>query len=511
MARQVDEREAAVLQGLSENTGPVEIRQLADQIGLDQSLVTVAVQDLAEQVLVTIDETEVEEFRLGKLGRELAEHGFPERAIIKALAAQDSGAASIAQTSELSGLPAKEVGKSIRWLTKKGWADRNGGDLQLTDAGRAATDSTGPDEALVALLAEHGDADLAALESHSIDVPAARDLLKDRKGAVDVKVRRLREVALTDDGRAALKEGLDVRRTVNLLTTEMMLDGSWKNVQFRPYDVTLESAAAVPGKPHPMQRVIEKTRRVFLEMGFREVDHAFVESAFWDFDALFQPQDHPARDMQDTFYLQNPGECRLPDEELVQRIAATHETGGDTGSRGWQYKWNADMARQAVLRTHTTAASIREIQADPGAPQKVFCIGPVFRRETIDYKHLPVFHQVDGIIVDENASFAALLGTLAAFYEKMGFPKVQFRPSFFPYTEPSLEVFVWMEQRQDWVEMGGAGMFRPEVVEPIGCTAPVLAWGLGLERLAMMHYGCNDIRDLYISKMSWLEEMPLCR
>jgi phenylalanyl-tRNA synthetase alpha chain len=164
-----------------------------------------------------------------------------------------------------------------------------------------------------------------------------------------------------------------------------------------------------------------------------------------------------------------------------------------------------------VLRTHTTASTVRELAREPTPPRKVFCVGPVFRREAIDYKHLPVFHQVDGIVIDEQASFATLLTLLRTFYSKMGFERIQFRPGFFPYTEPSVEVFVWMESRKDWFEMGGAGVFRTEVTEPLGCRTPVLAWGLGLERLAMFRFGIADIRALYLAHLDWLKETPLCR
>jgi phenylalanyl-tRNA synthetase alpha chain len=201
----------------------------------------------------------------------------------------------------------------------------------------------------------------------------------------------------------------------------------------------------------------------------------------------------------------------LPGEELVDAVRRTHETGGETGSLGWRYGWSVDLARKVVLRTHMTAGTIRALAADPNPPRKVFAVGPVFRRETVDYKHLPVFHQVDGIIVDEQATFATLLGTLRAFYRKMGFGRFQFRPAFFPYTEPSVEVFVWAEGKRDWVEMGGAGVFRPEVTRPVGCRVPVLAWGLGLERLAMFRYQLSSIGELYRARLGWLKETPICR
>jgi phenylalanyl-tRNA synthetase alpha chain len=247
-------------------------------------------------------------------------------------------------------------------------------------------------------------------------------------------------------------------------------------------------------------------------MGFAEMGGELVQSGFWNFDALFQPQDHPAREMQDTFYLAQPGAVALPgDAHLVERVRRTHEDGGGTGSLGWGYRWEPERAQGAVLRTHTTAATIRALAEDPVGPRKVFCVGRVFRREATDYKHLPVFHQVDGIILDAGASFANLLGTLAAFYHKMGFRRLEFRPGFFPYTEPSVEVFIWVEEKKDWFEMGGAGVFRPEVTEPLGCHVPVLAWGLGLERLAMLRYDILEMRALYQIDLEWLKEVPLCR
>ncbi|GAG08990.1 unnamed protein product, partial [marine sediment metagenome] len=219
-----------------------------------------------------------------------------------------------------------------------------------------------------------------------------------------------------------------------------------------------------------------------------------------------------ARDMQDTFYVARPDCSKLPRDELVERVRATHEDGGDTGSTGWQYRWDRDLAAKPVLRTHTTAATIRALAGHTqGRPGKYFTIGPVFRRETADYKHLPVFHQVDGIIVDAQASLASLVGTLQAFYKKMGFAKVEVTPSFFPYTEPSAEVHLYLENRREWVEMGGSGIFRPEVTLPVGIRDRVLAWGLGLERLAMMIHGLEAIGDLYFATMPWLREEPLCR
>jgi len=118
---------------------------------------------------------------------------------------------------------------------------------------------------------------------------------------------------------------------------------------------------------------------------------------------------------------------------------------------------------------------------------------------------------VDGIVIDAEGSLASLFGTMGAFLEQLGFTKYDFRPDFFPYTEPSVGVFVWNEGRRDWFELAGAGIFRPEVTEPLGCTEPVLAWGFGLDRLAMVMGGLKDIRDLYLVDLEWLKGVPQCR
>jgi len=297
---------------------------------------------------------------------------------------------------------------------------------------------------------------------------------------------------------------------VNQLTPEILASGKWRDVVFRKYDPGLATSPKYPGKEHPLQRVIQEIRQAFFEMGFEEVASPTVDTAFWVFDALFQPQDHPAREMQDTFYVAEPKRGQLPDDKLVEAVARTHENGGDTGSTGWRYKWDIEKARQLVLRTHTTSASIRALAANPKPPRKVFCIGKTFRREATDQTHLAEFMQIDGIIIDEQATLATLFGTLEAFYKKMGAEEVRFRPSFFPYTEPSAEVFAKMG-KLGWVEMCGSGVFRPEVTQPLGCKVPVLAWGGGVERIAMLRFGLDDIRKLYMADIDWLRQAKLSR
>jgi phenylalanyl-tRNA synthetase alpha chain len=241
-------------------------------------------------------------------------------------------------------------------------------------------------------------------------------------------------------------------------------------------------------------------------MGFMEIDEEYVQPAFWNLDVLFTPQDHPARELQDTFYLDRPEHIAVQDEELVQKIKDIHENGGGTGSKGWGGRWSREKAEQALLRTHTTVNTIRHLSRRPEPPVKVFSISRIFRKESIDATHLPEFTQIEGIIVDEKADFDMLISVIRDFYTRMGFQQIRIRPAYFPYTEPSLEVEVFFNGK--WMELGGAGIFRPEVVAPFGTKYPVLAWGFGFERLAMLKWDIRDIRELYISDLELLRKNP---
>ena len=311
---------------------------------------------------------------------------------------------------------------------------------------------------------------------------------------------------ITNEGMKISSEDLEEKTMIAEITPELLQGSSWQNAEFKPYDVSLESSTPLTGKPHPMQSLIERIRSIFLEMGFTEIDGDYVQTAGWNMDALFIPQDHPAREMQDTFYLSNPKSIQI-DENRLEQWKEIHEHGGDTGSIGWGGEFSNDIAQRGLLRTHTTVNTVKYISENPNKPCRVFGIGRVFRNESIDRTHLPEFHQIEGIIMEPGANLPMLVTTLKTFYEKMGYPEVRVRPAYFPYTEPSLEVEV--KWRGQWLELGGAGIFRPEVTEPLGCSSPVLAWGMGLERLAMLVLGLDDIRQLYISDLEWLKSQPV--
>ena len=509
--------ERAVLEALAADAGELEYPAIVAATGIDQSLVSAATGALAERGWIELREESRTEPVLTDEGRLAAERGTPERRLLLVLDLDQN--VPMAEVHDLAAKKGFDGSAAVQWIFRKKWAKKekpeNGGggeELVLTHAGEEALLGASPDEIAIGRAARGEIAYLEDLARDGIDPDAVATVLRSRKDLVRLKPRTLRYAKITEAGNAAFDEGVTAAEEVTSLTSELLASGRWRDVTFKRFDVTLPAEIRHPGKVHPLVRIMQDTREAFLSLGFTEWNTDCVESGFWDFDALFQPQDHPAREMQDTFYVGRPATLPLPaDAALVDAVRRTHEDGGDTGSTGWGYRWSADKARQAILRTHTTATTIRALADDPNPPRKIFTIGKVFRRETISYKHLPEFFQIDGIIIDEGANLATLKGTLTEYYRQLGFPKVKFKPSFFPYTEPSAEVYVWHEARDQWVEMGGSGIFRPEVTEPLGCRVPVLAWGLGLERLALFRYGASNIKALYEGDLKWLKEVPLCR
>lgn len=329
---------------------------------------------------------------------------------------------------------------------------------------------------------------------------------KGRKNLVEVVELVSRTWTVTKAGSSVSPEDLEEVVKIAEITPELLQSDDWKEAQFRPYDVSLEASMPRSGRSHPMQALIERIRSIFLEMGFSELVDDYVQTAGWNMDSLFIPQDHPAREMQDTFYLDEPKKITL-DPKLLADWKAIHEHGGDTESTGWGGQFSEEISQKGLLRTHTTVNTIQYLAQNPTDPCRVFAIDRVFRKESIDRTHLPEFHQIEGIIMEPGANLGMLVSTLKTFYAKMGYPEVRVRPAYFPYTEPSLEVEV--KWRGKWLELGGAGIFRPEVTEPLGIKDPVCAWGMGLERLAMLVLGLDDIRQLYISDLEWLRNQPI--
>lgn len=313
-------------------------------------------------------------------------------------------------------------------------------------------------------------------------------------------------IEITPPGREAL-ESARGKNTIGILTREILASGEWKNGSFRRYQVDIPPSRIHIGRFHPYAMFLDSVRDKLQAMGFQEMKGSLAENEFWNNDALFMPQFHPARDIHDAYYLEDGIEVSPPPRELGDRVKAAHENGGNTGGRGWEYSFEWDRSLKAIMRSQGTALSARTLGSDPDIPGKYFGIAKCFRYDQVDATHLPDFFQVEGIVLGEEINMRHLLGLLKLFAtEVAGATEYKFVPAYFPFTEPSVELHV-KHPTLGWFEMGGAGLFRREVCEPMGIDVPVIAWGLGLDRMALLALGLSDIRDLLSPDLTRLREM----
>ena len=496
------ENEQKTLLALQRLGGKGNADQIVQNGGLAHAAVMRAALTLSNKKLIEINEKKQTTITLNKEGKYHAEKGLPERRLINALIklGKPTPIEKIVDDAKLEKI---FIPIALGWLHKKGWATIAGKEKLLTLKEKP---ESGADEKLLQLLNEQGEVNIENLDK---PLQNAVDMLKRRK-LVEINEKTARELALTELGWERVKKGIQIIEEISQLTPELIITGKWKTAKLRKFDVTAPGPPAYPGKLHPLRQIIQRAREIFLEMGFTEIRGSIVETAFWNFDALFQPQDHPAREMADTFYLSRPQRGGLPAKGIVEKVAKTHENGWTTGSRGWGGKWSAEEAKRLVLRTHTTSETIKYLSEHKTPPVKVFSVDKVYRNERVDYKHLAEFHHIEGIVMDKKVTLRNLMGTLKEFYKKFGLTRVQFWPSYFPYTEPSAQATVYVPKLKTWIELCGMGMFRPEVLAPMGIKYPVLAWGGGLERLALVELGIDDIRSLYKNILGWIRRTPIC-
>jgi len=300
-----------------------------------------------------------------------------------------------------------------------------------------------------------------------------------------------------------------IGKDVSILTEELIKTKLWKNVKLKPYNVEAPSKKINIGKRQPYNRFLFEVRRKLVEMGFIEMTGPTIETEFWNFDALFQPQNHPSRDWAQTYSLKYPKHGDLPDKEIVARVKAAHENGWKTGSTGWGYKWDPQKAAMLMPRAHDTAISPRYLAKGVEIPGKYFSIVRCYRPDIIDRTHGVEFNQMGGIVVDYGLTFKDLLGLLRDFaVEIAGAEEIKFFPDYYPFTEPSVQISA-KHPEMGWIELAGAGIFREELTKPLGVDATVIAWGFGIDRLAMYKLNIQDIRELFSQNLEWLRNQVM--
>ncbi|HJU14203.1 MAG TPA: phenylalanine--tRNA ligase subunit alpha [Candidatus Nitrosotalea sp.] len=450
---------------------------LSDKTQLSIDQVRRGIEWLKFKELIQVSESEKNFVKLAKRGTEAIEKGLPERQLVNYLKSISGFSCEMSQAKDHL---KNEFSPAIANARKNGWVEIYENRVML----KGYHDTT-PEEKIIKLIASKG---TGVISVDEIGDKEALESLKKRPEFLTFTSTKHTVVNISEKGVEAARNS----------SQEAVSSAA------RALDVEAPAPVVFAARSHPLADVIDEVREIFVSLGFSELVGDSAQSSFWNFDALFIPQGHPAREMQDTFYLKDLKAKSLATSRQVRQVGLAHKD-------GWHYDWQLEAARKMVLRTHTTCVTIRELADGQYDEARLFSIGRVYRNEKVSYKHLVEFNQVEGVVVGKGVTLRDLMGLQMEFYRKMGIKKAKFWPTFFPYTEPSLQSMIYNERLGKWVELFGMGIFRPEVTKPLGIKYPVLAWGGGIERIAMLKYGLDDVRELYNNRLGWLRSVPKCQ
>ncbi|MDR2700170.1 MAG: phenylalanine--tRNA ligase subunit alpha [Nitrososphaerota archaeon] len=499
-------QEQQILLGIGKSGGKASVEQLISVCSLPDTAVMRNALTLQEKTLLNIYAATQSVIKLTEEGKLYAVEGLPERKLGVAII-EMGGTADLNAAAKKAGLQDQFIQIALGWLIRKKWAiyfSQNNTVNIFEEQLQVGTIAEGSDEALLKILANN---EQTSLDELTKPLKNEAELLKKRK-LVTIEPKTTRFLQITKEGQTALAEGNTAQPEITQITPEIIITGKWRTAKLQKYNINAPVAKTWPGKKHPYLSFLDQVRNKLVTLGFQEMTGTSVETCLFNFDALNMPQDHPAREASDIYYIKNPKHGNIDNHDAaVRNIKETHENGWQTGSTGWGYKYSIEVAQRLILRGHSTCLSARTLESKKvQIPSKYFSIARVYRPEVVDRTHLSEFNQVEGIIIDPNLNLKDLLGVLGKFaMEIAGASKVRFKPDYFPFTEPSVELSAYKEG-YGWIEFGGSGIFRPEVTQPLGIDVPVIAWGLGVDRLFMMRYDIDDIRMIFCPSLEWLRK-----
>jgi phenylalanyl-tRNA synthetase alpha chain len=499
MSEQLTEGEKTVLQELLATGEMVSASEIAKALGQSEERVTSILNSLGSREIVDLEFRESVSFSLTSEGAEYSEKGLPEKRLLDAVIAQ-GGKTSLDEAVKAAGLSPKAKGIAVNWSRKNGW-------LQIRK-----------EEGATVLIADDankdapvGDLLLRVKNDGHVERNSAAKQALERKLIEEQSKKSVS--AIVDPSKRDLAERLLNSETGGIgdLTQEMLMSGTWRGKPFRPFNVESIPPVTNRGKKHPYAEFNDWLREILVGLGFSEWFGPYVETEFWNNDALFVPQDHVAREVQDQFRVGIPYDHgTIIDNKYYKAVKEVHENGGSTGSIGWQAPFSKEISSRLCLRAHTTPVSMRYLWEHRESPQKMFIIDRNFRCERLSARHAQEFNQCEGIIMDKGLHLRDLMGYLSEICKRVGVTKIKFKPGQFPFTEPSVECFA-KHDVLGWIEVAPGGIFRPEVTRPLGIEDPVLAWGIGSGRLYMAAMGINDIRELYSRDLQWLRRAYFVR
>ncbi len=499
------DNEAAVMRALQSSGGNCSFDELIVNTEQSSAAVTRAVTALQERQLVRVTESEQIILRLTDEGASYAKQGLPERRILQAVL-ELGGEATLDQAARRANVSADLASVSLGWIKIAGWCEVTTQLQKVLMKASGIPDKTDLERALELLSAKSETSleELPATLREHVETLRRRQLVVSRK-------QRKRYTELTSHGWKALEEGITVPEEISDLTPELITSQRWKTVAFRKYNISAPVTPAWPGKKQPYRLFLDELKTKLVNLGFKEMTGPTVELMFFNCDALFMPQDHPAREIHDIYFIKTQEKGDLAEyEHFMEPVSQTHKNGWKTGSTGWKYPYSRDEALKLILRSQGTALSARTlVSKELQIPGKYFSVVRCFRPDQVDRTHLTEFNQVEGIVVGAGLSLRDLLGVLERFaVDIAGADKVRFRPDYFPFTEPSVELQAYKDG-YGWLEFGGSGIFRPELTLPLGIKVPVIAWGIGVDRLYMMRAGIDDIRMLFAQDLAWMRRQKV--
>ncbi len=454
--------EKKIINSLKENSIQTpETLENSTQLSPDQ--IRRGIEWLKLKDLAIVDESKSSVISLGKNGLDSFKKGLPERRLLNLV---KNGPKKLSEIQKELGFV---FGPAIGLCRKNNWIETSSDQIILK-----TLPSELPGEKSLQLIGNN------KLSKDQIDKTDLSELSK-RPDFIIEDIIKNKKISLTDSAKS-----LDVSNISGAI------------------DVEAEVPEIFVARTHPLKDTIDEIREIFVTLGFSEIIGNMTQSSFWNFDALFTPQDHPARELQDTFFLDGIYAKKIANPQQIQKVSDSHK-------KNWRYQWDINEARKMVLRTHTTCVTIKHLAENKPDEARIFSLGRVFRNEKVSYKHLVEFNQIEGIVVGKDANLRNLMGIQREFYKRIGITKIKFWPTFFPYTEPSLQTMVYNEKLGKWIELFGMGIFRPEVTKPLGITKPVLAWGGGIERIAMLKYDLDDVREFYNNNLGWLRSNTKCQ
>ncbi len=484
IAAELSEIENATLSALKGGK-ELQITDLAAETRLNIDSVRRAVEWLKEKGLIELKEQKKEAFNLTAAGKSSFSKGLPEKMFVETL--RDlGGKASLEEIRKKSQLNVPEMNVAMGIAKRNAWVSiRKEGEKIILE--------------------------LTGLEKQILEGNYHLEILikkiQNKEGVSEEKKEDTRE--LIRRGLAEEIESIERKAKINAAGEKALKLVS--GVRERKYDVSATVPTIYIGKRQPYVQFLSKIRRRLVELGFKEMYSPLITQEFYNFDILFQPQNHPARSWADTYQLKNPSKGVLPSKKVVAGVKAAHEHGGRTGSIGWRYEWSEEIAKKLMPSAHGTAHSARQLVSGVEVPGKYFAIARCYRPDVMDANHLIEFNQMEGFIVGEELNFRHLLGMLKDFaIEIAGAEKVKFYPDYYPFTEPSVQLSA-LHPKMGWIEFAGAGVFRPEMMLPLGIKETAIAWGLGIDRLAMFMLDIKDMRQLFSTDLDWLRKQGMVK